>query len=171
MNKLSYFVKYKELIDNINIDNDSERFTNTLSKTMSILSTDKNDINLFKKQYKTISNEISTFNKLLNDFKSDVEKELREKELHYLNKSQQLYDETNDEPEYIIKRFTKHKLITNKEHVWTNQYSLSYVWPWKLSKIFYAEYGAWADREYMSLTDDWSHTIEGTHALFCALGD
>lgn len=59
-------------------------------------------------------------------------------------------------------------LITNKEHAWTNQYSLSYVWPWKLAKIFYAEYGAWADREYMSLTDVWSHTIEGTHALFCA---
>jgi len=132
MNKpLSYFVKYKELIDNINIDNDSERFTNTLSKTMSILSTDKNDINLFKKQYKTISNEISTFNKLLNDFKSDVEKELREKELHYLNKSQQLYDETNDEPEYIIKRFTKHKLITNKEHRKKLLHNISENCSWK----------------------------------------
>ena len=38
-----------------------------------------------------------------------------------------------------------------------------------MAKIFYAEYGAWADREYMSTTDPWSHTIEGTHALFCAV--
>lgn len=59
-------------------------------------------------------------------------------------------------------------LRNNNTHVWTNSYSLDYVFPWKLSKIFYAEYGAWADREYMSLTDDWSHTIEGTHAIFCA---
>ena len=60
------------------------------------------------------------------------------------------------------------QLRENKTHVWTNEYSLDYVFPWKLSKIFYAEYGAWADREYMSLRDDWSHTIEGTHAIFCA---
>lgn len=59
-------------------------------------------------------------------------------------------------------------LTTNHTHVWTNQYTLDYVFPWKLAKIFYAEYGAWADREYMSLSDDWSHTVEGTHAIFCA---
>jgi hypothetical protein len=60
------------------------------------------------------------------------------------------------------------QLRENNTHVWTNPYSLDYIFPWKLSKIFYAEYGAWADREYMSLSDDWSHTIEGTYAIFCA---
>jgi hypothetical protein len=60
------------------------------------------------------------------------------------------------------------ELRNKTQHVWTNHYDLSYVCPWKLAKIFYAEYGAWADREYMSLSDDWSHTIEGTHAIFCA---
>ena len=60
------------------------------------------------------------------------------------------------------------QLRENKTHVWTNEYTLDYVFPWRLARIFYAEYGAWADREYMSLTDDWSHTIEGTHAIFCA---
>ena len=34
----------------------------------------------------------------------------------------------------------------------------------KLARIFYAEYGAWADREYMVSSDDWSRTIEGSHA-------
>jgi len=60
-------------------------------------------------------------------------------------------------------------LIVNNTHVWTTCYDISYVLPWKLSHIFYAEYGAWADREYMSLTDDWSHVIEGSHAVFCAI--
>jgi hypothetical protein len=60
-------------------------------------------------------------------------------------------------------------LIQNNTHVWTNEYDFSYVLPWKLAKIFYAEYGAWADREYMSIIDPWSHTIEGTHMLFCAV--
>lgn len=60
-------------------------------------------------------------------------------------------------------------LIMNNSSVWTNKYSLSYINPWSLAKIFYAEYGAWADREYMSVTDPWSHTIEGTHAILCAV--
>ena len=59
-------------------------------------------------------------------------------------------------------------LIQNNEHVWTNNYTLEYILPWKLAYIFYAEYGAWADREYMSNSDLWSHTVEGTHAVFCA---
>ena len=60
-------------------------------------------------------------------------------------------------------------LIANNTHVWTNKYDLSYVMPNKLAYIFYAEYGAHADREYLSLTDNWSHSIEGSHAVFCAL--
>ena len=59
-------------------------------------------------------------------------------------------------------------LISKNEHVWTNEYTVDYVFPWKLAKIFYGEYGAWADREYMSMKDPWSHTVEGTHAVFCA---
>jgi hypothetical protein len=62
-----------------------------------------------------------------------------------------------------------HNLITANEHVWTNSYDISYVWPPKLAKIFYAEYGAWADREYMSHSDDWSRIIEGSHCTQCAL--
>ena len=60
------------------------------------------------------------------------------------------------------------ELIDKNEHVWTNKYTFDYVYPWKLAYIFYGEYGAWADREYMSNSDLWSHTIEGTHAVFCA---
>jgi hypothetical protein len=60
-------------------------------------------------------------------------------------------------------------LVTNDTHVWTTQYNLSYVCPWKLSKIFYAEYGAHADREYMLLKNYWARTVEGTHAFLCGI--
>lgn len=62
-----------------------------------------------------------------------------------------------------------HSFIEMKQHVWTNQYDLSFVLPWKLSPIFYAEYGAYADREYMTMSDDWSRVIESTHAIFCGI--
>ena len=64
---------------------------------------------------------------------------------------------------------TAEQLILNDNYIWTNMYDLSYILPSELSHIFYAEYGAWADREYMSLNDNWSHTVEGTHLLFCAI--
>ena len=64
---------------------------------------------------------------------------------------------------------TANNLIYYDHHVWTLNYDLSYILPWNLSQIFYAEYGAWADREYMSLTNGWSHTVEGTHMIFCAV--
>ena len=60
-------------------------------------------------------------------------------------------------------------LITNNETVWTNDYDITYIMPWKLSRIFYAEYGAHADREYLARNRDWSKTIESSHALFCGV--
>ena len=59
--------------------------------------------------------------------------------------------------------------IKNKESTWTNKYTLDYVLPWKLSEIFYTEYAAHADREYMSNKDIWSRTIEGSHEFCCGL--
>ena len=46
------------------------------------------------------------------------------------------------------------QLINNKQNVWTNKYNLWYILPWNLAKIFYAEYGAYADREYMTIKDE-----------------
>ena len=60
-------------------------------------------------------------------------------------------------------------LLQNKKHVWTSNYNFSYVLPWKLSKIFYAEYGAYADKKYMVKYGDWSRIIESTHAIFCGI--
>ena len=60
-------------------------------------------------------------------------------------------------------------LITKKEHAWFNKYTLDNLLPWKFSKIFYAEYGAWADRDYMLISNYWSRLIEGSHAFLCGL--
>lgn len=63
---------------------------------------------------------------------------------------------------------TSQILVETNTHVWTNSYGLSMILPWNLSKIFYAEYAAYADREYMTRTDYWSRLIESSHALLCA---
>ena len=60
-------------------------------------------------------------------------------------------------------------LINNKQKVWTSKYAISTILPWKLAIIFYAQYGAYADREYMIMRDWWSRLIEGTHALYCGM--
>lgn len=61
------------------------------------------------------------------------------------------------------------QLIADKRHVWLSDYPLYYVLPNFMSYIFYAEYAAWADREYMDRNDRdfWSRLIESSHALFC----
>lgn len=61
------------------------------------------------------------------------------------------------------------QLIYKKQHVWTNSYDISFIIPSKLATIFYAEYGAYADREYMFSNNDWSRIVEGTHAFICGV--
>lgn len=61
------------------------------------------------------------------------------------------------------------QLLAEKEHIWLTGHQLSYLWPWKFATLFYAEYGAYADREYMTNRDTWSHIIEGSHWGLCAM--
>ena len=61
------------------------------------------------------------------------------------------------------------ELILNNKHVWSNKYDLTNLDPFKFSILFYSEYGGYADREYMVLTNDWSRVIESSHALLCGL--
>jgi len=60
-------------------------------------------------------------------------------------------------------------LVGSGRHVWSSDYTLDYLLPWKLATIFYAEYGAYADRLYMARPGVWSRIIEGTHAAYCAV--
>ncbi len=67
----------------------------------------------------------------------------------------------------IVKQASK-QLIMQKQHVWTNDYTLDYLKLDKFAIEFYSEYGAYADREYMTTKDYWSRLIEGSHAFICA---
>ena len=60
-------------------------------------------------------------------------------------------------------------LETRNQHVWTNYYLPQKLIPSQFSLIFYSEYGAYADREYIRLRDNWSIDIEGTHAVLCGI--
>ena len=71
--------------------------------------------------------------------------------------------------QYVNTCNTAEELLKTKEHVWTKTYDISYILPWKFSNIFYAEYGAYADREYMQVKDNWSRVIEGSHAILCGI--
>ena len=61
------------------------------------------------------------------------------------------------------------KFLSRKKHVWTNIYPLSTLIPSNLAKQFYAEYAAYADREYYNLKNFWSLLVEGSHGVQCGL--
>lgn len=58
-------------------------------------------------------------------------------------------------------------LLKYNKHVWFKKYKINMILPWKLSHIFYSEYGAYADREYMTNKEYWSRIIEGSHLTLC----
>lgn len=60
-------------------------------------------------------------------------------------------------------------LLHNQQHVWTQKYNVSNLDPSKFSQLFYAEYGAYGDREYMTKMDNWSRVIESSHSLLCGI--
>jgi hypothetical protein len=61
-----------------------------------------------------------------------------------------------------------HYLLVSNTRVWASKYKPIYLLPWKLAILFYGEYAAYADREYMSIRDKWARLIESSHAFFCA---
>lgn len=61
------------------------------------------------------------------------------------------------------------ELIKRQEHVWNNSYTIDYLYPDNFSQIFYSEYGAYADREYMLNKNLWSRVIESSHCLLCGI--
>ncbi len=79
-----------------------------------------------------------------------------------------LWEATFIDNRTIVKTASK-QLIMQEQHVWTNDYTLDYLQLDKFAIEFYSEYGAYADREYMTTKDYWSRLIEGSHAFICAL--
>jgi hypothetical protein len=62
-----------------------------------------------------------------------------------------------------------HLLMANNISVWSTDYPWYYISPNLMPQIFYAEYGARADREYLARTnhDFWARLIESSHGLCC----
>ena len=67
-----------------------------------------------------------------------------------------------------VNQYSEHFIHSNST-VWTSYYTIDYLLPWKFSKIFYGDYGAYADREYMLGGNDWSRFIESSHAIGAGL--
>lgn len=103
---LSYFVRYIEIINKINLSDNNTQLNNELDSVLSVLSkasfNDKlfNELNEKKKE---IMSCVEEFTNLLTDFKSSANAKLRNDEKNYLVKSYTLYEESkNDSPKYIL---------------------------------------------------------------------
>jgi len=74
---------------------------------------------------------------------------------------------------YIFQKkkcFIKSKvLIDYNAHIWNTKYNYTDLLPDTFSLIFYSEYAAYADRQYMNLKNKWSLIIEGSHCDLCAI--
>ena len=115
---LSYFVKYKEAVDNTTIDVGSQLLLNEINNTINVIENNNNsDTELLHKQQAVIEQELKKFNSLLTNTKQSIETTLRSKELLYLRKSYELYEmemNADGDIDYIIERFSKHPLIIDK---------------------------------------------------------
>ena len=57
------------------------------------------------------------------------------------------------------------KLLSKKKHIWNNLYNLKTLIPTKFAIQYYAEYGAYADREYYYLRDYKSLIIDSSSSV------
>ena len=115
---LSYFVKYKELVDSLAIDTESASLISILENTIASIKTNENELaisELKTQQYKIVD-ALDGFNKLLTQYKRQVANEVRVKEKAYLSKSYKIYNESrgNDTPEYILSRYDTYPLFPDK---------------------------------------------------------
>ena len=68
---------------------------------------------------------------------------------------------------HLVKKNAE-QLINSNTHVWKNKYDFDMILSWRTLFIFYSEYAAYVDREYMS-DKNYCSIIEKTRALFCGV--
>lgn len=118
---LSHFVKYKSLVDAISTKPILEHVVSRLNNIDGTL--DKSNFGPdakveLSKQRDKILNDLTEFESLIQSFKSNVTKFLREEESSYLAKSYSMYEigKKQETPEYILDREVFHTLIY-KDHI------------------------------------------------------
>ena len=110
---LSYFVKYKEAVDNTSFDSAFASLTSDISNALGVIAghsieTDR----ALTKQTDKIQQELNKLGVILDSYKAIINQDLREKETSYLSKSYTLYETAGDSPEYILERKKKHPIVT-----------------------------------------------------------
>jgi hypothetical protein len=111
---LSYFVKYKEAVDNTTLDVARSVLTNNISSALGIIAGHSVETdNALTKQKDKIQQELDKLDTMVDNFKVDIEQELRKKETSYLSKSYTLYETANESPEYILDRKKEHPIVTD----------------------------------------------------------
>ncbi len=70
---------------------------------------------------------------------------------------------------YNFKNITRNAkaLIKTKNSIWFEKYDISKLLPWKFAKLFYTDYIANSDREYINNNTKYGKIIESTHLFIC----
>lgn len=147
---LSYFVKYKNTLTDILIDDVKFRMDESMSVAINIAS--KSDVSDFytqklTKQREKILSELDKFNSVLVDMKNNADKFVKEQESSYLSKSYQMYeDDEVDSTKYILERSLFQSLIYKDD---IKKYLISRILKhsdWKHAGMFIRpEHGTYVD--------------------------
>jgi len=112
---LSYFVKYKNTLSDIIVDDARVHMDEFMSSAIAISSKSdiSNDYTLkLSKQRDKILHELIEFNNILSDLKDNADEVIKERESAYLSKSYQMYEECEtDSTKYILERSLFQSLI------------------------------------------------------------
>ena len=117
---LSYFVRYKNTVDETETTHAISTFNTELTNIINILTkleVDKDTTELLITQQQKILEDIETFSNTLDTFKSNVEKILRAEESSYMVESYKIYENGQDQDNstYILDRSLFHALIYRDE--------------------------------------------------------
>jgi SAM-dependent methyltransferase len=138
---LSYFVKYKSLVDNIDLNPTTKYLTDEIATIMGVL--DKSDFELdhkekLLKQRDILINNLNRFEGLIDEFKDHATEFLRKEESSYLSLSYKNYKISKEQntPEYILDQDLFHTLIYKDEIKNYFIDRLHYLSSWKYPGMF-----------------------------------
>ena len=149
---LSYFVKYKTIVDNTSVDAITKQVDNALSSTLNALGKSAFNVELkdelLKKKIEVI-NQINEFDELLSEFKDSTANRLKKEESGYLSTSYKIYEDSKDQDDstYILDRVLFQALIYRDEIDEGFFNRIHYHSSWKHTGMFIRpEYGKYIDK-------------------------
>lgn len=148
---LSNFIKYKESIDVLDIDNDILSIESKLTNMLNAMSKSHfNDetLDLLSQDKKEILKNLEKFNNTVSKFKNDTVEFIKKSDSKYLSQSYKMYEDglSQDNPDYILDRALFNALIYRDEIEYYLKSRIQKYSNWKYSGMFIRpEHGKYVD--------------------------